>query len=455
MTKRKKLSRELALLNNSSASEWSPTQLSVPPAAWYRPGVGVTGTLTASNWADQSGNGRDLAQGTAGNQPIYLPYSGTPYAYLPGVAGNYFSTPDSVANSITGDIDVRVKVALDDWTPATNTGLTAKTIGVGQWHHEFLVLNAANAGKLYFRISVDGTAVSAATSTAAVSFTDGAIGYVRATRASASGNVNFYTSSDGDTWTLLGDPNIATTAGSLFNSSSALVIGSEDAGVTYLLAGKVYRAQIYNGINGTLAVDYNPADFAETSTNGATAVSSGTGETWTLNSTGAKPAQIVKSASLLFDGTNDYMKTASFTLNQPETVYLVLKQVSWTINDSLIDGNTNTDMRIYQNASSPGLKLQGNTPLAENANLSVGSFGIITSLYNGVSSLFQINATTATTGDGGAVNAGGFTLGSQGDGLGTYSNIQVKEVLIFSVAHTAAERLLVQRYLANKYSIVL
>ena len=34
---------------------------------------------------------------------------------LPGVSGSYFSTPDSVAASITGDIDIRVKVAMTDW----------------------------------------------------------------------------------------------------------------------------------------------------------------------------------------------------------------------------------------------------------------------------------------------------------------------------------------------------
>lgn len=40
------------------------------PAAWFRQGVGITVTGSGvSTWADQSGNGRDLLQGTDTNRP--------------------------------------------------------------------------------------------------------------------------------------------------------------------------------------------------------------------------------------------------------------------------------------------------------------------------------------------------------------------------------------------------
>ena len=38
------------------------------------------------------------------------------YVYLPGIAANYISHPDSAAVSVTGDITLQVEVALDDWT---------------------------------------------------------------------------------------------------------------------------------------------------------------------------------------------------------------------------------------------------------------------------------------------------------------------------------------------------
>lgn len=430
--------------------------LALGPAAWFKPGVGVTGTLTASNWADQSGNGRDLAQGTAGNQPIYLPYVGTPYAYLPGVSGNYFSTPDSVANSITGDIDIRVKVALDDWTPSAINSL------FGKWD-----TTSDNRGyrvsiRTGGQIALDGSLTGAtgagmsftAISTSATGFSDGAAGWVRVTRASASGNCNFYISTDGESWALLGDANVTSDAGGLFNNTAVLQISDFNAGAGSQPAkGKVYRAQIYNGINGTLAVDFNPADFAETSTNGATAVSSGTGEAWTLNSTGAKPAQIVKSASLLGDGTASKMATANFTLDQPFTEYIVVRQISWTAGDFLTSGTAGA-AGVTQRTGTPKIGLNAGSGVADNSDAALGSKVIVTAVFNGASSSLQVNAGTATTGDPGAGNPGGLSLFSDNAGA-NYGNAIVWERIVFSAAHDATTRLLVQQYLSARHGISL
>lgn len=60
----------------AGAPQWLPTSLA-SLAAWYRGDLGITlngGTVSA--WADQSGNGRHLTQGTAANQPTYGTASG-------------------------------------------------------------------------------------------------------------------------------------------------------------------------------------------------------------------------------------------------------------------------------------------------------------------------------------------------------------------------------------------
>lgn len=423
------------------------------PAAWYRPGYGVTGTLTASNWADQSGNGRDLAQGTAGNQPIYLPYSGTPYAYLPGVVGNNFSTPDSAAASVTGDIDIRVKAAADDWTPAAGGGMMTKsnTAGVREW--EFFLLSTG-----VLRFNGNGTDYD---STVATGLTDAATSWLRATRVAASGATKFYLGVETDgvvAWTQLGTT-VTAGAGALTDSTNAVTVGQLN-GLNLVFAGKIYRAQMFKTIgsatstsvnDATASLDFNPADFAETSTNGATAVSSTTGETWTLNSTGAKPAQIVKSASLLFDGVDDYMKTAAFTLNQPTTIYIVFKEITYAIANFVLDGNGLISGSLRQYNGSPQLSIQADSgvgsPVATNANLAIGTKGIATAIFNGASSSLQINNTTATTGNAGAVNMGGITLGTIGDASSQWSNIQAYELTAFSAAHTAAQRTLVRNWL--------
>lgn len=430
------------------------------PAAWFQPGVGVTGTLTASNWADQSGNGRDLAQGTAGNQPIYLPYSGTPYAYLPGVAGNYFSTPDSVAASITGDIDIRVKVALNDWTPSAISVLVSKWDGTTSGNMSYVFYVNTN-GTIALTTTADGTTGVTGTSTAATSVTDGSVKWVRVTldvNNGAEGKTHtFYLSDDGETWTQLGNTVTAGGTTSIYNGTLAVAVGHHASGAALPSLGKFYRAQIYNGIAGTPAVDFNPADFAETSTAGVLGNSSTTLEEWTLNSTGAKPAQIVKSASLLFDGTDDYMKTAAFTLNQPETVYLVVSQISWTANEYFVDGDAGSSMGILTRAvggGAPDIQLYAGSSLSPHVGPAVGSFGIITAVFNGASSLLQTNATTALTGQAGTTNAGGVTLGAAGSAL-VPSNIQVKEVLIFPASHDAGQRATVRNYLAVKHGIAL
>jgi hypothetical protein len=45
------------------------------------------------------------------------------------------------------------------------------------------------------------------------------------------------------------------------------------------LAGKIFKAEIRNGIDGTLAVDFDPTDWSS----GSTWTSSETGEVWTKN----------------------------------------------------------------------------------------------------------------------------------------------------------------------------
>jgi len=425
---------------------------SLSPAAWYQPGVGITGSLTVSNWADQSGNGRDLAQGTAGNQPINLPHTGTAYAYLPGVAGNYFSTPDSVANSITGDIDLRFYLAANDWTPAGPTIICAKDDGGANRDILFYVTNAG--GALVLATSPDGSTLSYATSSIAPTVSDGNGIWVRATRVASSGVVKFYTSTDAATtspgsvtFTQLGTDQ-SNTAGAIYNGVANLEVGSSQGGSNPFL-GKFYRGAIYNGINGTLAVDFSPSTFAETSTNGATATAS-TGEVWTLNSTGAKPAQIVKSAQLMLTNAAGQYMTATYGPTDPQSLYMVFKQNSWTLNNTVFS-SAGDDMNISQQTATPKVGLFAGSAAAENADAALGSFAIGCFLFNAAGSLVQINAGTATTGNPGSVS--GATINLSRSSLG--ADFQVKELIAFSAAHDATQRAAVRNYLAVAHGVAL
>ena len=46
------------------------------------------------------------------------------------------------------------------------------------------------------------------------------------------------------------------------------------------------------------------------------------------------------SNGVLFDGVDNFMKAVAFTLIQPEFIYIVFKQVTWTSNARVFDGNS-------------------------------------------------------------------------------------------------------------------
>lgn len=178
--------------------------------------------------------------------------------YTPGTSGHYASAPYAAGLAITGDIDLRWIGSLDDWTPAATTALVARFYNdAGSRNFAFTVMDSP-AGYLQLTWSADGTTTLTATSTAATGFTNGAIGGVRVTldvnNGAAGHTATFYTSSDeGASWTQLGSA--VTTAGTTSiwsDSSTILEIGGYSNGASLPIAGRSLRAEVRNGIAGTV-----------------------------------------------------------------------------------------------------------------------------------------------------------------------------------------------------------
>lgn len=155
---------------------------------------------------------------------------------------------------------------------------------------------------------------------------------------------------------------------------------------------------------------------------------------------------------VLFDGVDNFMKCVAFTLIQPEMIYVVMKQATWSLNDVFFDGNTDAKGIIYQSTPPNQLIAYGGSVSSENSNLALNTFSVIRLLFNGASSKFIINETTPVTGNFGALDMGGFMIGNRATGA-AYANIEVKEIILRNIADTAPNEAIIYNYLAAKYSI--
>jgi len=167
-----------------------------------------------------------------------------------------------------------------------------------------------------------------------------------------------------------------------------------------------------------------------------------------------QPAGLHGWPTLLFNGASHYLKASAFTLNQPETIYLLFRLKSALGNKLFYDGQTSYSVITYIRATTffwtsyAGLTLDCETPPA------INSWTILGLVANGTSSRITINGLTIVTGNLGAANAGGFTLGAVANG--TYpANIQVGEVLLYAAAHDENTRLRTTHYLASKWGITI
>jgi hypothetical protein len=210
----------------------------------------------------------------------YIPVMTDSYGYNMSAAGDYFSTPDSAAASITGNITLIVEAALTDWTPSSINVLVAKDNATTQRSY---ALTVQTNGTIRFNYSLNGSTLISITSSVAPSFIDGKKYHVAVERESSTGRVRFYTSTDGKTFTQLGTEQTGT-SGSIYDSTSPVQFGNLSA-LSYALVGKIYDSEAYAGLyitdkpNAIMKYDFDPGDWVS----GSTFTSKETGEVWTLN----------------------------------------------------------------------------------------------------------------------------------------------------------------------------
>jgi hypothetical protein len=164
----------------------------------------------------------------------------------------------------------------------------------------------------------------------------------------------------------------------------------------------------------------------------------------------AGAAQPLWSANgLLFDGINDYMQCNPFIYTQPEMIYIVGRQITWSIFEKLIDGGIVNSGLIQNRGLTPDIYITTNViNFLATSNFNLNIFKCILILFNGANSLLQINNGAPNIGQTGANNMNNFTLGSSAIAA-DFTNIEVKEIILRRSADNATNRLQIYNYLKN------
>ena len=169
---------------------------------------------------------------------------------------------------IVGDLDWEMKLAMTDWTPATENWLYSA------WDSSLgYVIRIPNSGV----IQVAGN--HTAQSTAATGITDGDVGVLRVTRDASTGDFEFY--KDG---VQLGTTVSTSAAPTAYPTGVAHAIGANGVSGLTPTAGEIYYVTLRDGIDGPIVFD---ADFTNLSDDELDAGSFTTdeGRTVTLNGT--------------------------------------------------------------------------------------------------------------------------------------------------------------------------
>lgn len=155
---------------------------------------------------------------------------------------------------ITGDLELRLDLSLDDWTPGSTTTMFARygSSGSAGWR-----LRIDSTGRLILAWSPDGTAVVTATASTGLGFSDGARYQIKVeldVDNDASGwTVRFFYRLVGDTtWTQLGADVTGAGVTSVFNPPGRYYELGGYGNATSVINGKIYAAEIRQGIGGPI-----------------------------------------------------------------------------------------------------------------------------------------------------------------------------------------------------------
>lgn len=151
---------------------------------------------------------------------------------------------------------------------------------------------------------------------------------------------------------------------------------------------------------------------------------------------------------IAFDNTG--LKTSTFTLVQPEYMYMVVRVNNFSVG-KITDGGSNYRGCVQLNANR--INMWAGSDSTYNTNWQpVSRWVVIRALFNGANSKLIINEGDIFNGNPGVGSMNGFTLGGVSNMTG-FAKFDIKEIIIRKSADSDADSLLLCRYLKRKYNI--
>jgi len=182
----------------------------------------------------------------------------------------------------------------------------------------------------------------------------------------------------------------------------------------------------------------------------------GSGRNLTAPNADATPTW--SASGITFNGVFNYM-SATFTLAQPEITYIVIQLFadSPDYGTMFCGATSGANCPVYANNISTvaTVTLEAGGGAISAGNFPVGQFNVLRVVANGAGSKVQINNLAANTGNPGTNPLAGFTLGSNYgiDYVGSFSHIQVKEVILRKIVDSSPDEAAIYAYLKNKYGL--
>lgn len=286
----------------------------------------LTGNGTTSTWRRVSVAG--AAPASAVSVSIYVRTSATGRYYAfdrvtirQGTATDFVPT-----HRITGDLDLRAKVALKDWTPGTNQTFLGKWATGGNSSAWVMRLETTGTIGLF----VNGPFGSGRFSTVAVPAGDRAPKHIRATvdvdNGAGSYELKFWVSDDGVTWTQLGTT-LSGASAAIATGDSHVTFGAYGSNAaTAPSVGVFQEAEVRDGIDGPIVARFDaddPAGLPAGAANGASYTDVTTGHSVVLNASGMAQTEVVERAlwasvgleSLVLPHRSEFALPASTTLS--------------------------------------------------------------------------------------------------------------------------------------------